>query len=1146
MIAGCVVFCLFHAAAMPITIDTDPSTLTIEADTAGAVIRLTGCEPSWTVGAPALPICHRRYALPQDSRVKGVRVVRVVDDTLPQRLAIAWTEPPTILSATTVKRAARDETIYQSDAWYPGEIVHLAGQAELDNQTICELIIHPVQYHPITGRILVHRHVEAVIDYEPGVNVPARHEIVDRFVENAAALIHARDASSPAGYVIVTNPPLDTVFQRLADWKTKKGVPCRVRTVNWIAGAYGGEDLAAQIRNYFVTLLDSGVVYALLGGDTDVIPCRFAFAMACSADIYPGREDTMPADLYYADLQGSWNLDGDGSYGEIEDSIDLYPDLMVGRAPVNTIAEAQRFVNKVLTYEKNPELAYLDNALFAAEILWTYPDPYTDQGLHKNKIGSESFPLNFELTKLYESLGNESPATVKAAIRTGQNPINHDGHGWINIMGVGTGYLYNQDFDTLTNAPRYGILFSIGCWTSAFDFASISEAYVNSPNGGGVAFIGNSSYGWGSPGNPGFGYSDRFDSRFFYSLFKEDNFHLGKALALSKAHFIPYSREKNVYRWHQYQINLLGDPELAVWTQIPETLFVSYPQSIPLNSARILITVRDNQTQAPIKNALVCLMKGTESYASGYTNASGTVFLDVTPATAGNINLTVTAHNYLPKEITIPVLSGSYVNYLGWIINDASANNDGLANPNENILLPTKIKNSGNATANNIQLRLRSADPLVTILDSTAAWASLNPGDSVIIDNAFNIQIGNASNGQGISFDLEIAEDNRTLNFNPVILVGAPLLNIRAVTIPSPPSLPGQAESLYVDIENTGFGFGHATWAGLTSSDPHISILVDSVWYGEIYPESCAIALYPFVVSISSGCPASYLARILLTINSEFAFSDTIQLLIGETGFSDDLETGSGLWTTDGTNNLWHISTRRSFSPTHSWYCGQESNGKYLNGMNCYIQTVPFMVQANSELAFHRWFSVPLYGTDGIYVIIMRDSIADTLDFIGTGGALGGRGINSDWMQVVYPLTTYAPGDTIVVRFAFVSDDDGDVSEGFYIDDVRITGATAVTENGDGAAPQTLLLAAPNPFRSSVRLDCALNSSPMLDARLIVYDVLGRQVKDLSSGLSRSENSSILYWDGTDDAGKDAGNGLFFIRLECATGGATAKVIRAR
>ncbi|MGQ9664229.1 MAG: C25 family cysteine peptidase [bacterium] len=1101
-------------------------------------IRIPNWEITDEIGAPELPSKVIRIALPYGAKINRIEVLSTVYKEWQLKYDISFAQKPVILSKEIVENtSAQNSDIYLSKKPYPETILQFKGAYILDNYQICELICVPFQYYPSLKKLIFYSSIDFAVHYEGGLSTQAKNDIIKKLVLNDEDIISTpeRLERNQLSYLIITESPMDTVFQRLADWKTKKGLPAGVRNVSWIISHYAGEDSAAKIRNYLKTLVDSNTKYVLLGGDVDYIPCRFAYAMTCSAGYVPGREDTLPCDLYYADLQGNWDLDNDGSYGEIEDSINLYPDLFVGRAPVNTIEEAQRFVNKILIYEKNPQLNYLDKALFAAEILWA--NPYTDQGVHKNKIGNESFPVNFTLTKLYQSLGNETKTAVMQAIRDGQNLINHDGHGWINLISVG-GWphrIYSADFDTITNIPRYGILYSIGCWTNAFDSASVSEAFVNSPNGGGVAFIGNSSYGWGSPGNPGFGYSDRFDSRFFHSLFNEDNFHLGEALAIAKAYFVPYSREKNVYRWHQYQINLLGDPEMPVWTQTPETLLVSHPQFIPLGNTRILITVKDKQTQAAIKNALVCLKKGNESYASGYTDASGSVFLNVTPATTGVIDLTVSAHNYLVKETTIPVLSGSYVNYLGWSINDTLGNNDGIANPNENILLPTMIKNCGSSTAYNIQIGLHSADSFITILDSTASLNLLNPGDSVIIDDAFNLQIGNATNGRTISFDLTITDSNQTIDFNPIMLIGTALLKVRETSISSPPTLPGQTESLYVDLKNEGFGFGHSTWAKITSSDPYVSVLVDSVWYGEIYPESAAVALQPFVVSISSGCPASYLALLSLTIHGELTFNDTIELLIGETGFADDMEAGTARWTTGGINNLWHISTRRSFSPTHSWYCGNEGSGQYVNNMNCYIQTIPFMVQANSLLRFYRWFNVPIYGTDGIYVIIQHHSGADTLDFIGTGGALKQRPIQSNWFEEKYSLGNYYAGDTIQVRIAFVSDNDGAIGEGFYIDDVNVEYVTALEEKSRTAAQNVYLTAYPNPFRHCLLIELKIDShSQLAHYALKIYDATGRLVKSFYPESFTQHQKPSIIWFGDDDSGHKLPAGVYFIRFEAA------------
>lgn len=1111
-------------------------------------IRIVNCELSDIVGAPEIPTKALKVALPYGATDIGIQIIGIETETLEGEYLLPCVQPPQILSKDEPRHTVQpDQEIYSSNELYPNQAIELRGKGRLDNYEICELVAYPIQYRPRSREVIFNKSIRFRITYRGGNKRTARSSILEKMIINPEDILEYEPHRDPDDieYLIVSNPPFDTVFQRLADWKTKKGIPAQVRTVDWIVANYMGEDAAARIRNYIKTLPDSNIQYVLLGGDTYMIPCRYAYAMTCSAFIW-NREDSLPCDLYYADLQGDWNYDGDGLYGEIEDSIDLYPDLTVGRAPVSSIAEAQNFVDKILTYEKNPPQDYLDNALLLAEVLWQ--NPLTDQAIHKNSIEEESFPPNLTVTKLYETLGNENRQAVMAAIRNGQNLINHDGHGNTSVMGVGIGYLNTADLDTITNAPQYGIIFSLGCWTAAFDFECIAEGWMNNDNGGGVAFVGNSSYGWGSPGNPGFGISDIFDSRFFYSLLVENNYHVGNALTMCKAYFIPYSREKNVYRWHQYQLNLLGEPEMMVWTATPESIVVATPQTVALGNSRILISVRTKSTNAPVEDALVCLMKAGESYAAGRADASGQIFLETNPVTLGDFELTVTAHNHIPLETDLPVVSGPYVNYQGWILDDSLGNGDGVANPNEIILLSPLIKNTGNATANSMYFNLRSQDPYVTITDSSEYLGTLNQGDSICLDNALAILIDNATNAHTLDFELEIVEASQTLVCYPSILVGTPVLNIPNFSVSNAPTMPGDTAQIHINISNSGYGYAHTTQISLSSTDPYVTVITDSISAGDIPPETtCTVG--PFQVAVSLTCPPGHHPQLSFALAAEsYYFNQDIVLLVGETGFADDMESGSGLWTTGGTNNQWHISARRAFSPSNSWYCGQESNGLYLNNMDCYIQTIPFMVDHNATLEFMRWFEVPIYGSDGIYVIIVHGSESDTLNFIGTGGALdSNRAIQGNWFRDQYPLGQYSGGDTIQLRIAFKSDYDGDVAEGFYIDDVNIQAATYITNHEDKTIYPLTLEIKPNPFRYSADIRCVVNT-PLLEqttsrADLRIYDVTGSLVRTFEVLSSHAGLPLSINWEGQDNKGRRLAPGIYFAVFSAGKDVTTKKVI---
>ncbi|MEO0094023.1 MAG: C25 family cysteine peptidase, partial [candidate division WOR-3 bacterium] len=631
------------------------SNLVIEKSDGYDLIALPGCELTDAIGEPQLPVKSLYFVLPQGARVTQVAVINSQSTILDNEYAIAPAQPPAILSKDfPIKRVEPNPVIYNSLEPYPTEIVKFIGQGDFGGDNIAMVLIYPLQYIPKTKRLKLFNELTISLEYDlTNLKLPKPTKL---------------DSNHNFEYLVITNSAMDTVFQRLCAWKTKKGIKAVTRNIDWIYNNYPGRDNPEKIRNYLKTLYpDSGLVWLLLGGDVGIVPVRKAFAMPCSAFIH-SREDSLPCDLYYSDLDGAWDFNNNNVFGEVADSVDLFPEIFVGRAPVNSISQARTFVNKIITYETNPPLDYQCRALFMGEILWT--NPYTDGGVSKDWIDAQYIPARFDpITKLYERLGNQSPSTVIAAINEGKNLINHNGHGWIDAMGVGTGFLTNSDMDNLINGQRQGILYSIGCWTSAFDFDAIGEHFVRNPNGGGVAFIGHSSYGWGSPGNPRFGYSDRFDAQFYVELFNNPLPHIGQVLALAKAHFIAYSRDANVYRWHQYQLNLLGEPEMLVATDSIKNLLVFHPNSVPLGASRIVITVTDNGL--PLRNALVCIQKGNEVYERGYTDFSGQVRLNINPTTYGNLTLTVTAHNFLPYQTELPVMTGPYITYLATAINDS-------------------------------------------------------------------------------------------------------------------------------------------------------------------------------------------------------------------------------------------------------------------------------------------------------------------------------------------------------------------------------------------------------------------------------------------------------------------------------------------
>jgi hypothetical protein len=1040
------------------------------------VVTLSGCDITRKVAEPQLPVQVVNIALPPGMTVEGFRIVALESKELEGAFSIYPVQPPQILGMPGKRREKVEfveprEEIYSSSAPYPEEIIQYTGTGSMSGYPVAGFLIHPICYIPAQKKLVFYRRIDLSVSYVPDgkaarlVHASAaglqQRNVKEMVVnpedvggistEEAVAFSILFPDTIEYEYVIITGEDYVSSFQPLADWKTKKGVPSRIVTTSWIYENYPGVDDQEMIRNFIKDAHQNWqTTWVLLGGDIDVVPVRTAFAMDCEYGSDP-RENDIPCDLYYADLgPGDWSEDGNDIFGEVTDSVDLYPDVYVGRAPGDSSWETPAWVAKVLTYEKSPPTDYQLNMLFLGEVLWN--NPFTDGGVGKDMIDDNFVPSRFDpITKLYQTLGNENITTVMAAMNQGQNMINHDGHAWWNVMSVGSDFLHIGSAYDLTNGPRYSIFYSIGCWPGAFDFPHdpvsewdcVGECLLQNPNGGCVAFIGNSRYGWGSPGNPGWGYSDIFDHQFYRFLFQEDVYHIGATLAEAKAYYITRSRQENVYRWHQYQVNLLGDPEMSIWTDMPKTLTVDHPETITTGSSEFTVCV--SQDWEPLSGSLVCMMKGSEVYRRGTTDSNGQVIFSIWPTSPGSLSITVTAHNFLPYEGYSKVSTNRpYIALADYSLNDQqNGNGDGLMNPGEVVKLSISLQNFGNEQADSVGATLRSREPLVALIDSFATFGDISPGSMATTLDTFFFAISSlAKNGEVVSFTLHITDSMGSSWDQAVNLpVATPHLVYKTHTVDDDGNgipEPGEWFELTVLLKNEGLATAKGVTAILLSTEEGIGLDDTLIELADVPSDSSSRAMFTLEIDSLSPVPHFSKLGLRMTTADGYSFSDGFLLNVGVGSFFDNMEEGEGNWEHGGSGDLWHLSTHRSHSGGFSWYCGHEGTFKYDNEMDCALVTPSFTLLPSARLSFWHWFEVTTYGVDGIYVEIDVGSGWEILDFIGSGGALDSLlMIGNDWLEETYDLSSYPVGRQARIRFRFVSDLN-DRAEGSYIDDVSV------------------------------------------------------------------------------------------------------------
>jgi hypothetical protein len=113
----------------------------------------------------------------------------------------------------------------------------------------------------------------------------------------------------------------------------------------------------------------------------------------------------------------------------------------------------------------------------------------------------------------------------------------------------------------------------------------------------------------------------------------------------------------------------------------------------------------------------------------------------------------------------------------------------------------------------------------------------------------------------------------------------------------------------------------------------------------------------------------------------------------------------------------------------------------------------------------------------------------------------------------------------------------------FYLIKTDSSGNVAVAEPkaGPTRVPALYVTCAPNPFRSSTRINLSAQGSNSKPVSLRVYDAQGRLVRTFAAS-----RKSCTVWDGRDDAGQLLPSGTYLVRCDATGEHATTRLILQR
>ena len=966
-------------------------------------------------GNPLLPYYGADLLLQQGNEITNIEILSTTysKDIFDITIKPASKQFPISKGPDGEYKVVPNQDIYSSNDPYPSEVIENMNTGFLAGHSIGSFSVCPVIYFPANNKVKFLEEITILITTQETVkatNATAflkqsflTTERINKIVENKEMLekyVYPSTKDEESDILLITKNSLVSAFDDYVSFKESTGFIVSVVTTEEIYSQYSGQDDQDKIRNCIIDYYDSyNLEYVILGGDSDptnasqdIIPHRGFFAV---------DDNDIPSDMYYCCLDGNWNDDGDGKWGE-PGEYDLYAEVGIGRICVDNSTEILNFTHKLKMYQNDPVIQDTEKALMIGEELnnnpWTFGGDYKDeiaQGASNNGLVTTGISNNFEIDYLYERDMSWNKYDVFDMFNnSGVNLLNHLGHSSPDYnMKMYTSDITTNNFQNDGVTRGYVIGYSQGCYNGAMDNRDWNHYYgadcfaekITTIATAEVASVANSRYGWYQPGGTN-STSQLCDRQFYDAIFGEDITIIGFTNSDSKEDLASNFSSSDYMRWTVYELNLFGDPSMDIWTETPVDIIASYPSSLPIGSFEMAV-----QTDAPF--ARIGILQNDELIGRAVANASGDATVEfINPVTNSNpIEISIIAHNKNRHTGSLVVVSNQpFVLFDSYEVNDPSGNGNGLIDFGEQIDLGLGVKNVGDQPASNVVVTLSSDCEYVSITDNTETYGNFTPGQTIFIDDAFAFTVAeNIPDNYNIQFNVEAAGDS-TWNSNFSIMACAPELALGDYIISDPDGNnngrldPGETVNIIFNVENIGQSDAPGTMAEIATSSGYITFNNATADLEVLEAGESDEAI--FSLTVDPAAPVGVIAQLSMEISSGYysAQSDyfaKIGLIV------EDWETGGFgqyEWQSGGHAD-WEITSNNPYEGTYCAKSGEIDDNQFS------ILMLSYEAMFNDSISF--------------YVKVSSEANYDYLKFYIDSDVVGQWAGNVPWQRVSFPIS---------------------------------------------------------------------------------------------------------------------------------------------
>ena len=806
-----------------------------------------------------------------------------------------------------------DESIYDTDAFYPEEPFRLSEATTIRGVDAVMLGVTPFQYNPVTKELIVYRDVMLGVSFEGGTGEFGDNRYRSRWFDpilrdqllNYSALpemVYSSKAGSKSDgfeYVIITlDDPVFTAWaDTLKNYRNMQGISTGVYTISEIGG-----NNVNTIENFINDAYNNWSIPPL--------------AFLIMSDYGTGDQGILsPIWDYYCV--------SDHIFGDVNEN--GMADVIMARMTAQTEEHLQNMIGKIIEYEDDPPTyeSYYNpiTALGWQTERWFQICSETVGGFFKHVKGKDPIRVNevyggnpnvdpwstatntFTVMSVFgpnglgyipaspTELGNWSGGTaddINNAINAGAFILQHRDHGF--EFGWGEPDYSNSSLNGLSNEDPV-FVFSINCLTGKYNYSQecFTEKFHRMEQGAlgliaasevSYSFV-NDTYVWGL--------YDYMWPEFlpqFGSTIAEERGMLPAFANVAAKYFLEASSWPYNYNNKEVTYNLFHHHGCAF-----QTLYSEVPASLLVQHDNVVITGAGSFTVSADSGAFIALSHNGEIMSTSESDGTPQV-MDIALMLPGNkMDVVVTRPNYFRYHATVDVIPSDmpYVVYNEYAINDADGNGDGIIDYGETVMLSLTLENVGLEDAFGVDATLSSANPHISFTDDSGYFGDIPAQQTASTSDEYTLEISpEVADGEVIIVNVLATDGDSTWNGFFSLQAHAPVLEYFSYSIDDASGNgngyldPGETADIHVQVGNTGSSEAYDVSVSLTPDNSFITINNTPVNIGNITGGGAQVAV--FSVTAAENTPGGFTSGFTAGIGADMGISaeGSFEFIVGQ------------------------------------------------------------------------------------------------------------------------------------------------------------------------------------------------------------------------------------------------------------------------